>query len=130
MYTLARCLVAVSITVILIGCSINVPLKKVYGKYKASYPFGAETITLNQDESFVQQVAMKDQPPVTVHGKWDFDSQGSRVNLKGLMIVVDGTGHLRSDWQTVMPGTASMDIEMHWFRIIMASAATYPYVKQ
>ena len=128
MYILSRCLAVVLIIVMLIGCSANVPLNKVYGMYKVSYPFGIETITLNQDGSFDQQVAMKEQPPAVVHGKWDFDSQGSRVNLEGLMIVVNGTGHLRSDWRT--PGTASLDVEMHWFRIIMASAATYPYVKQ
>jgi hypothetical protein len=130
MYALARYLLAVSIAVMLIGCSINVPLRKVYGTYKASYPFGTETIILNQDGSFAQQVAMKDQAPVTVNGKWDFDAQGSRVNLDGLMIVVDGFGHLRSDWQSVTAGTASFDIEMHWLRIVMASGATYPYVKQ
>ncbi len=130
MHTVARCFVLVSVTATLIGCAINVPLKKVYGTYKASYPFGIETITLNRDGSFVQEVAMKGQAPVTVHGKWDFDSQGSRVNFDGLMMVVDGTGHLRTDWRTVTPGIASLDVEMHWFRIIMASAATYPYVKQ
>ncbi len=130
MQTVARCLVLVSLTATLIGCAINVPLKKVYGTYKASYPFGTKTITLNRDGSFAQQVAMKGQRPVTVNGKWDFDPQGSRVNLYGLMIVVDGVGHLRSDWQTVTPGIVSLDVEMHWFRTIMASAATYPYIKQ
>jgi hypothetical protein len=130
MDTLPRCLIAVSIAAMLIGCSTNVPLEKVYGMYKASYPFGTETITLNRGGSLVQVIAMKDQPPVTVYGKWKFDSQGSRVNLEDIKIVVDGTGQLSSDWQTAMPGTASLDVEMHWFRIIMASAATYPYVKQ
>lgn len=130
MDTFTRSLVFVSIVFTLVGCSTNVPLGKVYGTYKASYPFGTETITLNRDGSLVQVIAMKEQPPITVHGKWNFDSQGSRVNIENIKIVVDGTGKLRSDWQTEMPGTASLDVEMHWFRIIMASAATYPYVKQ
>ena len=130
MCTVARCLVLISLTVTLIGCSINVPLKRVYGTYKASYPFGTETINLNEDGGFVQEVAVKDQAPVTVRGKWDFDSKGSRVNFDRLMMVVDGTGHLKSDWRTVTPGIASLDVETHWFRITMASAAVYPYVKQ
>lgn len=126
----ARCLILISLTVTLIGCAINVPLKKVYGTYKASYPFGTETITLNEDGSFVQKVAVKDQAPVTFQGKWDFDSQGSRVNFDRLMMVIDGTGHLKSDWRTATPGIASLDVETHWFRIIMASASPHPYVKQ
>jgi|SRR5271157_2113259 len=130
MYTAARCLILISLTVALIGCAINVPLKKVYGMYKASYPFGTETITLNEDGSFVQKVAMKDQAPATLQGKWDFDAQGSRVNFDRLMVVMDGTGHLKSDWRTATPGIASLDVETRWFRIIMASAAKYPYVKQ
>ena len=71
MYTAARCLVLVSLTVTLIGCAINVPLKKVYGTYKASYPFGTETITLNEDGSFIQKVALKNEALVTLQGKWD-----------------------------------------------------------
>jgi hypothetical protein len=130
MYTIARCLILILLTVALIGCAINVPLKKVYGTYRASYPFGTETITLNEDGSFVQKVAVKDQAPVTLQGKWDFDSQGSRVNFDRLMMVMDGTGHLKNYWQTATPGIASLDVETHWFRVTMTSAAAYPYVKQ
>jgi hypothetical protein len=125
-----RCLVLFSLTVTLIGCSMNVPLKRVYGTYKASYPFGAENITLSEDGTFVQDVAVRDQAPLTVHGKWDFEPKASRVNFDHLMMIVDGTGHLKSDWQMATPGIASLDVESHWFRLTMASAAAYPYVKQ
>ena len=73
---------------------------------------------------------VKDQAPVALQGKWNFDAQGSRVNFDRLMMVMDGTGHLKSDWRTATPGIASLDVETLWFRIIMASAATYPYVKE
>lgn len=125
-----RCLVLFSLTVMLTGCSMNVPLKRVYGTYKASYPFGVENITLSEDGTFVQEVAVKDQAPLTVHGKWDFETKASRVNFDHLMMVVDGTGHLKSDWQMATPGITSLDVETHWFRLTMASAAAYPYVKQ
>lgn len=129
-HTVIACLGAFLIGMMLTGCSIDVAAKGVYGTYLASYPFGAERITLNRDGSFVQQVAMNDQPPVTAHGTWEFDAKGSRVNLYGLKVVVDGIGHPRNDWQTVTSGIVSLDVEKHWFRIVMASAATYPYVKQ
>ncbi len=94
MYAAVRCLIFIAATVTLIGCAVSVPLKRVYGTYMASYPFGTETISLNEDGSFVQKVAMKDQAPVGLRGKWDFDSKGSRVNFDRLMMVVDGSGNL------------------------------------
>jgi hypothetical protein len=119
-----------AVAVVLVGCAVSLPLKRVYGTYKASYPFGIETITLNEDGTFVQEVAMKDQAPGSLRSRWEFDSKDSRVNFDRLMMVVDGYGHLKSDWQTATPGIASLDVEIRWFRVIMASAATYPYVKQ
>ena len=130
MFAAARCLVLIAVIVTVIGCGGSVPLKRVYGTYKASYPFGTETISLNEDGSFRQEVVINDQAPVALRGKWEFDSKGSRVNFDRLMMVVDGTGNLKSDWQTATPGISSLDVETHWFRITMASAAAYPYVKQ
>jgi len=131
MYKLARYLFAVSVVMTLIGCSTDVPLNKVYGTYKASYPFGSETITLNRDDSFVQQIMIRSQASVIVRGKWDFEYyRGSRINFDGLMTVVDRFGHLKKDWQRVPPGIASFDIGRDWFRIFMESPATSPYGKQ
>ena len=123
-------LMAVITVIVLFGCSISVPASKVNGTYKASYQFGSETISLNPNGSFVQEIAIKNEAPVTVSGKWEYDANGGRVNLEGFVSAVDGFGHLRSDWRAVKPGVASFDIEIHWFRIVMASAAAHPYVKQ
>jgi hypothetical protein len=130
MHRIVSCLILFALLIMAAGCSMKVPLDKVYGTYRTLYPFGTETITLNSDGNFVQQIVITAQAPVTTHGKWDYDSEGSRVNLDGFLMVVDGFGHLRSDWGMVKPGVASFDVEMHWFRIVMASAAAYPYVKQ
>ena len=107
------------------------PLTKVYGTYKASYPFGIETITLNQDGQFAQLIEIDGNASVIVHGKWKFDSsQGSRVIFDGFVSVVDGHGHLKDNWKHVRPGIASFDVEKAWFNVVLASAAACPYVKQ
>lgn len=116
MCTVARCLIVISVSVTLIGCSMTVPAEKVYGTYVASYPFGTETITLNRDGTFVQRVAIKQEQPVTVHRTWDFDPKESRVNLYGSMIVADRLDHLRKNWPTVTTGIVSLDVERHWFK--------------
>jgi len=109
---------------------MRVPAEIVYGTYIASYPFGTETITLNRDGTFVQSVAIKQEQPLTVHGTWDFDPKNSRANFYGTIVVTDGFDHLRNDWRTVTTGIVSLDVERHWFRVEMGSAATYPYIKQ
>jgi hypothetical protein len=112
------------------GCSMTVSAESVYGSYVASYPFGTDTISLNRDGTFVQQVAIKQQEPVTVRGIWEFDPTESRATFYGAMIVADGFDHLRNDWRTVTKGIVSLDVERRWFRVLMGSAATYPYMKQ
>jgi hypothetical protein len=123
-------LFVIVVSVMLAGCSMTVPADKVYGTYVASYPFGTETITLNRDGTFVQRVAIKQEQPVTVRGTWDFDPKESRANFYGAMIVADGFDHLRRDWRTVTTGIVSLDVERHWFRVMMGSAATFPYIRQ
>src|SRR5258708_1211743 len=103
----------------LTACSMTVAAKRVPGTYLLSYPFGTETLLLKADGTFVQEVAIRNEQPVTVRGSWTFDPKESRVELFGSMIVVDGFEHLRNDWRTVTPGLVSMDVEMHWFRIVM-----------
>ena len=130
MDTGARFLVVIMAFVMFVGCSMRVPAETVYGTYVASYPFGTETITLNRDGTFVQRVAINQEQPLAVRGTWDFDTNKSRANLYGSMIVADGFDHLRSDWRTVTAGVDSLDVERQWFRVVMGSAATYPYIKQ
>lgn len=113
-----------------LGCSMTVPPEEVYGTYVAAYPFGAEMLTLYHDGSFVQQVTIENQSPEAVKGSWSFDPPESRVTLTGKMVVINGFDNLKSDWRTDTSGISSLDVERHWFKIVIGSARTYPYVKQ
>ncbi len=126
----ARSLIAFTALMMLVACSMTVPAEEVYGTYVASYPFGTGTIMLNRDETFVQRVAIKQEQPVTVRGKWDFDPKESRASFYGALIVADPFDDLREDWRTPTTGIVSLDVERRWFRVLMDSASTYPYVKQ
>jgi hypothetical protein len=123
-------LLGLLITLMLMGCSMRVSPDRVYGTYVASYPFGTDTLTLNQDLSFVQRVDIRGGESATVRGKWDFDPGESQVTLYGAMIAADEFDHLRKEWKTVTSGIVSLDVEIRWFKILIGSAFTYPYVKQ
>jgi hypothetical protein len=105
-----------------------VPADRLYGTYVASYPFGTDTITLSRDGTFIQQIAVRQEQTVTVHGKWDFDRKESRVGFDDALVIDDGFGHLRPDWRK--PGIASLEVEEQWFRVVMNSGSAYPYLKR
>jgi hypothetical protein len=114
----------------LTGCVLNVPVERVYGTYVATYPYGTETMTLNSDGTLIQRAAINKESPLTVRGRWEFDPAESRVSIHGVMIVDDGFGHLKADWQTVTTGLVSFSVEMHWFRVVIGSGLRYPYTKK
>lgn len=112
------------------GCSAKVSPEKVYGTYVASYPFGRVTLSLNRDGTFSQQIEIKGEQPLTVRGQWSYDSQASFVHLDGFIIVDAGNGSLSSDWRTPKSNLVLLDVGIRWFKVVMESAAEYPYVKQ
>ncbi len=130
MNKLQNSVLLVFLAITIAGCSRGVKRDDVYGTYMASYPFGTETITLKRDGSFVQRVTIENQQPATVQGTWQFDQKESRLTLSGSMVIVDGFDRLRNDWRAIDPGVVSVDVERHWSKVLMASAAKYPYVKQ
>lgn len=112
------------------GCSAGVSPNQVCGTYVASYPFGTEIISLNQNGSFTQIITVKNDPPVTTRGKWSFDPHTSSVTFDGLKIVDDGTGHPVSNWRTGTAMLVTKDVEMRWFKVVMETAASYPYIRR
>ena len=120
-----------SICVLTIGCSGRLSRENLLGSYSASYPFGREDLTLNNDGTFLQKVMVDGQGPVVARGRWEFDPKHSQVDFHGLMWVADGFGHLRDNWRTISPGlTASLPAEQIWLRITLNSGASYPYLKR
>lgn len=120
----ARPLVIIVVVAMLASCAITVSAKDVYGIYVASYPFGIETMTLNPDGTFVQSIEIKQAEPTTVRGRWEFDPKESRVTFHGAMMVADRFDAPRPDWRTPTLGLVSLDVEKHWFRIVIGSAST------
>ena len=129
-YRITSYLLIILVAITIAGCSGKVEPDEVYGVYVASYPFGTENLTLQRDGNFVQHVTIENQTTATAKGSWRFDANESRITFSGSMVVLDGFDRLRSDWRTVTPGVVSMDVERHWFRVLLASAQKYPYVKQ
>jgi hypothetical protein len=113
------------------GCTTGslVSKQSVPGKYAITYPFGFETLVLNQDGTFVQHVEVKGEPHATVKGTWSFDAAEASVNLRGWIPVVDGHGKIEPRFRPVRDVT-SLGVERLWLQVVLQSGATYPYYKQ
>src|SRR5882672_7727992 len=123
-----RTAVVLGIAVLLLllsACSITVPSAEVDGIYVATYPYGKSTLTLNRDGRFDQRIELKGEEPVVVKGTWTFDPKASAAGFRGIITIDDGAGHLRPDWRTPSTILVEFDVERHWFRIEMETAAEY-----
>jgi hypothetical protein len=105
-------------------------LEKVYGSYVAPYSYGTERITLNRDGTFLQTVEMHNGSTASAKGTWEFAPNPSYVTLHGALIVDDGFGGVKGTWQTPTTGLVSLDVEIHWFRVVIGSGLPTPYLKQ
>lgn len=101
------------------ACALNVGQvheADVYGRYVARYRNGAETLTLNRDHTFQQEVRVDvSKTPVTASGTWSWrDSGGGYVDLHGCIAANDGRGSIRPDFAAHRDG-CSYPPERKWF---------------
>ena len=75
---------------------------QVYGVYVANYQDAKETMALNRDHTFRQDVESELLPqPVHNSGTWSWSQKyGATIELRECMIVADVSGYLRPDFWT------------------------------
>jgi hypothetical protein len=59
-----------AVTLLPISSRLTVPLEDVYGQYRREYPPGFEALIVRRDETFEQQIHLKNQPPRMIRGLW------------------------------------------------------------
>jgi len=84
-------------------CSPQFDRSDLVGVYVANYPSGTETLTLNHDGAFEQEVRLRtsaDATPTTQTGTWEWDDSRQYLDLADCMAVNDGFGDIRSSFAT------------------------------
>lgn len=120
---------------VIVGTAIGIALityfrplsaENVVGTYVASWPFGTDTITLNIDGTFVQQVEVNNEPRRgTIKGSWTLTDR--YVRLDTYLAIADGFGKFNSKWRD--PSKATLPIDTLFFITLMNSGAVHPYVR-
>jgi len=132
----------ISIATILSGCHSGISLfwsqpkqtAALYGRYIADNKFAKETLTLNPDGTFVQQVRLKSDGRVTVaRGKWHYDPATAYATFdQHMMLVTNGFQHFNPDYAAPRKeGLVSLPVDRLFGEIrIGAADDAAPYEKQ
>ena len=132
----------ISAALILSGCRSAVSLfwsqprqtSALYGTYVADHKFAKETLTLNPDGTYVQQVILKSDGRVSVaRGKWRYDPGTAYATFDhNMMLVMDGFQHFRPNYAAPREeGLVSLPVDRLLGQIrIGAADGAAPYEKQ
>jgi hypothetical protein len=103
----------------------------VYGVYVAKYRDAKETVTLNTDHTYTQDVesALLDQP---VHNSgvwaWSNDDWG-RIDMRDCVVVADFDGYLREDFSShhqLCRYSMEREVAFIFGPLILGSSESYP----
>jgi hypothetical protein len=87
------------------ACSNGPQDSELYGAWVATYENGSQTLTLEKDGTFVQEVRLKgSESPVVNSGTWQHHGPSNQlaevVDLENCLGVNDGFGRIRADFAT------------------------------
>ena len=106
----------------------------MYGTYIADYKFAKETLTLNPDGTYVQQVTLKTDGRVSVaRGKWNYDPATAYATFDHhMMLVMDGFQHFMPNYAVPRKeGLVSLPVDRLFGQVrIGAADGAAPYEKQ
>jgi hypothetical protein len=132
----------ISAAFILSGCRSAISLfwnqpertAALYGTYVADNKFARETLTLNPDGTYMQQVTLKSSSRVTVaRGRWHYDSATAYATFDHhMMLVTNGFQHFNPGYATPRKeGLVSLPVDRLLGQIrIGAADDAAPYQKQ
>ncbi len=114
-------------------CTPEFDRSGIVGVYVAKYPSGTETLTLNADGSFLQEVVLKepqDNTPITRTGSWTWDESAQYLRLRNCMAVGDGFGDIRPTFRT--DSGCSLPAERRWWffgQVLLGGESSAPLRK-
>jgi hypothetical protein len=79
---------------LLTACSASVQESELYGSYVATFKNGSETVTLQNDGTFRQEVRPDASEAVVNSGTWMHDRSHNEVVLRNCLGVTDGFGRI------------------------------------
>jgi hypothetical protein len=99
------------------ACTYPRDATELYGTYVAEYPFGKDRLTLKSNAEYLQEVTIAGKPGVaTVTGQWWYDTATHYLHIENALVVADGFGNLRADYDRPSVGDTILPVERWLFR--------------
>lgn len=97
---------------VILGCTPN-SRAELCGTYVAQYDVAREKLTLNEDGTFVQEVAFKSASKTDIaKGRWTYDSRAGYITFhENFMLVLDGFKKFKPNYAHPEPGIVVMSVE-------------------
>jgi len=113
------------------ACSKPKSASDLVGNYEADYDVAREKVTLNNDNTFVQEVTLKSTGKVDVaKGTFTYYPRTGYVTFnENYMIVIDGFRKLNPDYVHPQPGLVSLPADTYFGRIYIGVSEGVLYKK-
>ncbi len=94
----------------LCACS-NVAQAELVGSYEATYEFGTQSLRLQQNGAYTQQLTLPTVKGAVSHvGRWEYSQARRLVILHDPLIFDDNFGKLNSQYQTPANGSWNLNV--------------------
>lgn len=125
-----KCILVLFMAFFLSACGKPKSASNLVGNYEADYDVAREKVTLNSDNTFVQEVTLKSTGKVDVSkGPWKYDPKDSYVTFENFMAVLDGFRKLNPNYAHPEPGLTSEPVDSYFGRIYIGSSEGVLYKK-
>jgi len=126
-----RSSVLVALAVAVSCCTGPRDVSELYGTYVAEYPFGSEKLTLFANGEYLQEITLKDHPKLTTaRGRWSYDKTNGYIRLENALVVADGFGKLRQDYDVPPLGDTFLPVNrLFWGKLRICGGEGVDYKK-
>jgi hypothetical protein len=106
----------IGFVVLTAGCLVHPDPKEIPGTYVAEYEFGTDSITLNSDGTYTQEIRVKGRSEALgALGVWKYEQTESRINFDDVYLIPNPYSDEWDETTVSNRGSASYPVERYFF---------------
>ncbi len=114
--SLYQFVLSIGLVVLISGCLLHPDPEEISGVYVAMYEFGTDTLTINSDGTYTQEIIVKSRSePLLTSGTWKYDQDDSRIALNDVYAVFNPYEESWDERTATNRGSASLAVERYFF---------------
>ncbi len=130
--TLWHLVAPVAFVVLTSGCLLHPDPKEIPGTYVAEFDFGTDTLKLESDGTYIQEIKVKGRSDVLrASGTWRYDQGESRINLVDVFAIQNRYSDEWDERTVTNRGGASYAVERYFLsgKLRLGPDQGHPHIK-